>query len=48
MNGLNEELMESCMDLTKDEGLSRADASTIIMKELWKKLRKTPKLRVVK
>ncbi len=34
--------------VSKDEGLSRADASTVIMKELWKKLRETHKLRVVK
>ena len=45
---VNEELMESCMAISKDENLSRADDSTVIMKELWKKLRETHKLRVVK
>jgi len=45
---VNEELMKSCRALSKDENLSRVDTSTIIMKELWKKLRDTHKLRVVK
>ena len=45
---VSEELMESCMAISKDENLSRADDSTVIMKELWKKLRETHKLRVVK
>ncbi len=45
---VNEELMKSCMKLSKDEDLSREDASTVILKELWKKLRETHKLRVVK
>ncbi len=38
---VNEELMKSCMALSEDEDLSRAEASTVIMKELWKKLRET-------
>jgi hypothetical protein len=45
---VSEELMKSCMAISNDEDLSRADASTVIMKELWKKLRETHKLRVVK
>ncbi len=45
---VSEELMKSCMAISKDENLSRADASTVIMKELWRKLRETNKLRVVK
>ncbi len=45
---VSEELMKSCMELSKDEDLSREDASTVILKELWTKLRETHKLRVVK
>ncbi len=45
---VSEELMKSYVELSKDEDLSRADASTVIIKELWKKLRETHKLRVVK
>ncbi|HEA67883.1 MAG TPA: hypothetical protein ENI07_13830 [Desulfobacterales bacterium] len=45
---VSEELMKSCMELSKDENFSREDASTVTMKELWKKLRETHKLRVVK
>ena len=45
---VSEELMKSCLEVAKDENSSRADASTVIMKELWKKLRETHKLRVVK
>ncbi len=46
--GLNGQLMKSCRTISKDENLTEADASTVIMKELWKKLRETHKLRVVK
>ena len=45
---VNEQLMRSCMELSEDADLSRVDASTVIMKELWKQLRETHKLRVVK
>ena len=45
---VSEELMKSCMELSEDKNSRRADASTVIMKELWKKLRETHKLRVVK
>ena len=45
---VNEELMKSCMTLSKDEKLSRTDVSTVITKELWNKLRETHKLRIVK
>ncbi len=45
---VSEELMKSCMAISKDEDLSRADSSTVIMKELWKRLSKSHKLRVVK
>jgi len=45
---VSEELMKSCMELSKDEDLSRVDDSTVTMKELWRKLRETHKLRVVK
>ncbi len=46
--GVNGQLMKSCRTISKDENLTEADASTVIMKELWKKLRETHKLRVVK
>jgi hypothetical protein len=36
------------MELSKNENLDRADASTVIMKELLKRLSETHKLRVVK
>ncbi len=45
---VNEELMKSFMGLSKGENLSKADASTVILKELWKRLRATHKLRAVK
>jgi hypothetical protein len=45
---VNEGLMASRMELSEEEHVSRADASTVIMKELWKRLRETHKLRVVK
>jgi len=45
---VSEDLMKSCMELSKDADMSGADASTVIMKELWKRLRETHKLRVVK
>ncbi len=46
--GVNGQLMKSCRTISKDETLTEADASTVIMKELWKNLRETHKLRVVK
>jgi len=45
---VSEELMKSCMELSEDKNLSRVDDSTVTMKELWRKLRETHKLRVVK
>jgi hypothetical protein len=44
----SENLLESCRELADDDNLSESDAAGIIIKELWKKLRKTHKLRVVK
>ncbi len=44
----SEDLLESCRELTDDDNLSESDAAGIIIKELWKKLRETHKLRIVK
>ncbi len=44
----NEQLLESCTELAGDDNMSESDAAGIIIKELWKKLRETHKLRVVK
>jgi hypothetical protein len=44
----NQELMESCQLLSGIENLHADDATAIITKELWKKLRETHSLRPVK
>jgi hypothetical protein len=44
----NQELMESCQLLSGIENLHADDATAIITKELWKKLRETHSLRAVK
>jgi len=41
-------LMQSCLSFSKDDGLSEADASALIIRVLWKKLRQSYRLRVVK
>lgn len=46
--GCKRRIDEILYGISKNEDLSRADGSTVIMKELWKKLRDTHKLRVVK
>jgi hypothetical protein len=45
---VNEQLLGSCRELADDDNLNESDAAGIIIKELWKKLRETHKLRVVK
>ncbi|MDP2644234.1 MAG: hypothetical protein Q8P24_04795 [Desulfobacterales bacterium] len=44
----NESLMESCRAVSENDDLHVDSASIIIIEELWKKLRKTHKLRIVK
>ena len=45
--GVNKELMKDCLEKS-GESLNEVDAATVIIKELWDKLRETHKLRVVK
>jgi len=45
---VRKEIMKDCIAISGDENLNEANASTVILKELWKKLRETHKLRVVK
>ena len=42
------ELIKDCRFMAKDKHLNENDAAVLIIKELWKKLRKTHALRVVK
>ena len=44
---VNEELMHNCLE-NSEESLDEADAASVILKELWKRLRETHRLRVVK
>jgi hypothetical protein len=44
----NEKLMKSCRSMSRRETLNEDEASAFIIKKLWKKLRTTHKLRVVK
>jgi hypothetical protein len=44
----NEKLLESCRYVSQDKFLHWDQASAVIIKELWKKLKKSHKLRVVK
>lgn len=41
-------LMQSCISISKDHGLSQYDASALIIKVLWEKLIKTHRLRIIK
>jgi hypothetical protein len=43
----NKDLMTSCCFFAKRDKVSENDASSIIIKELWKRLRKTHRIRVV-
>ena len=45
---VNEQLLDSCRELADDENLKDSDTVGVIIKELWRKLRRTHKLRVVK
>jgi hypothetical protein len=44
----NEQLLESCRFVSKDKYLHWDQASTVIIKRLWEKLKGTHKLRAVK
>ena len=44
----NKELLESCREISHDKYLHHSQAPAVIINELWKRLRKTHKLRVVK
>jgi hypothetical protein len=44
----NKDLMTSCCFFAKRDKVSEDDASSIIIRELWKRLRDSHKLRVVK
>ena len=44
----NEILLEACRIASGDPTLPRKEAATVIMRELWKELRRTHKLRIVK
>ena len=45
--GVNTELMKDCLAKT-GESLNEVDAATVIIRELWNRLRETHRLRVVK
>jgi hypothetical protein len=44
----NEKLLEACRSTAMDKYLHWDQASLVIIKELWKRLRETHRLRVVK
>jgi hypothetical protein len=44
----NEELLKECRERSGDKSLDDAGASAFVLKELWKRLRETHRLRVVK
>jgi hypothetical protein len=43
----NQDLMTSCCFFAKKESLHEDEACSIIIRELWKRLRKTHKLRII-
>ena len=45
--GVNQKLMKDCLKKS-GESLNEIDAATVIIKELWKRLRETHRLRVAK
>jgi len=45
--GVNKKLMEDCL-LKSGKPLNETDAATVIIKEIWNRLRETHRLRVVK
>jgi hypothetical protein len=45
--GVNQELMKDCLKKS-GESLNEVNAATVILKELWDRLRETHRLRAVK
>jgi hypothetical protein len=45
---VNQSLMEDCLKRVGDKSFGPAEAPTVILRELWERLRKTHKLRIVK
>ena len=45
---VNKKLLKDCLKQSGNETLDEAEAASYILKELWNRLRKTHKLRVVK
>ena len=45
--GVNQKLMKDCLEKS-GESLNEVDAATVIIKELWNRLRETHRLRVAK
>jgi hypothetical protein len=45
---VNKKLLKDCIKQSGNETLDEAEAASYILKELWKRLRETHKLRVVK
>jgi hypothetical protein len=43
----NKDLMTSCCFIAKKDKVSEDEASSIIIKELWKRLRETHRIRVI-
>jgi hypothetical protein len=43
----NEQLLKECIELTGNESLNDTEAAGVILKQLWKRLRETHRLRVV-
>jgi hypothetical protein len=44
----NDKLLQSCREVSRDKYLHFAQMHMVIIRELWKKLQKTHKLKVVK
>lgn len=45
---VNPALMEACDKIAKTEALGKSDAAGVILRQLWKQLRKTHRLRMIK
>jgi hypothetical protein len=45
---VKEEVLEDCMKIAEDEDLTEYEAAAVILWVMWKRLRETNKLRVVK
>ena len=45
--GVNTELMKDCLERS-EESLNEVDAATVILREIWNRLRETHRLRAVK